>query len=372
MREVAIVGVGMHKFGRYEDKSPDELGEVAVRNALNDAGVQWKDVQCLYAGSTMVGPTSGNLVANRLGMTGIPIINVEAYCAGSGVGTELAFQAVASGFYDTVVVLGFDKNPRGFIPVLNQPRWATIQGLEVMPCTGPALAAYQLLRHSGVTIEHLAKVAVKDRYNASLSPYSHYPGATVTFEEVMNAPKICEPFTMYMMGPPSDGAAAVVICNKATARKYTKKPITIASVAHVTQKYSPLEFLYHDLWRRGAYEAYEKAGIGPEDLSFAQVHNPLASMELDCCQKVGLCKEGEAGRLIDEGRITLTGDIPVCTDGGFLGRGNCPGATTAAYMAESVWQLRGQAGPRQIKDPKVGLICHGGYGDHVVGMILKN
>lgn len=372
MRDAVIIGVGMHKFGRYPEKTNADLAEVAIRNALDDAGVPWKDVQAFYAGSVLAGPTTANNVAGRMGLTGIPVVNIEAYCASGGVALRLASEAVSSGFLDLAVAVGYERQERGFIPVLNQPRWATIQGLEVMPCTGPALEAQVYMETYGITREQLAKVAVKDRKNAALTPYSHYATPDVTVEDVLNAPKICDPFTMYMMGPPSDGAAAAVVCSRRLARKYSSKsPIVIAAAAQGSDKFSPLEDLYHELRHRVAFEAYEKAGCGPKDLDFAQLHNPLASMELICSENVGLCGPGEGGRLLDEGRTELSGDIPVCTDGGFLGRGNCPGAATLAYVAESVWQLRGEAGARQIDDPRVGLICHGGYGHHAIGIILK-
>lgn len=372
MRDAVIIGVGMHKFGRYPEKTYVDMAEVAIRNALDDAGVPWKDVQALYSGSALAGPTSANNIAGRMGLSGIPVYNIEAYCASGGVALRLASEAVATGLLDLAVAVGVEKQERGFIPVLNQPQWATMQGLEVMPCTGPALEAQVYMETYGVTREQLAKVAVKDRKNAALTPYSHYATPDITVQEVLDSPVICDPLSMLMMGPPSDGAAAAVVCSRRLVRKYSSKtPIVIAAAVHGSDKFSPLEDVYHELRHRVAYQAYEKAGCGPEDLNFAQLHNPVASMELICSENVGLCGPGEGARIFEEGRTSLGGDIPVCTDGGFLGRGNCPGASTLAYVAESVWQLRGEAGPRQIDNPRMGLICHGGYGHHAVGIILK-
>ena len=373
MREVVILGAGMHKFGRFPEKSFVDLAEVAIVEALKDAGIQWPDVQALYAANALAGPSTGNNVIQRMGQTGIPAINVEAYCAGGLVACKLAYQAIATGFCDIAVAVGFEKQERGFIPVLGAPWWETRLGLHVMPGDS-ALDAQRHMHLYGTTREQLAKIAVKNHRNAALAPYAHLPNASLTVEEVLNSTMICEPLTMLMISAPSDGAAALVLCSQDVVRKHPdKKPVTIAAITHNTAKYFDLEYEINEARRRAAREAYEMAGCGPEDLDFALLHDATVIFEIRQYEEVGLCQEGEGGRLIDEGITELSGRVPVNTDGGFLGRGNAPSADSGSWIAEAVWQLRGEAGPRQVPDAKIGLICHGGYGVpiHGAAMILK-
>jgi acetyl-CoA acyltransferase len=227
-----------------------------------------------------------------------------------------------------------------------------------------ALYSMQLRRwvsKYGVTKEQFAKVVVKNSYNGSLNPYAQFR-KPLTIEDVLNSRVVAEPLTQYMCSTMGDGAAAAIVCAKDLATKYTSKPlIDIAACELVSGTYTFSGEEHEPITKRAAKRAYERAGIGPEDVNVAEVHDGMAPAELLLYEELGFCKPGEAGRMIDEGITSLTGRIPVNPSGGLAAKGHPVGATGLAQIAEIVWQLRGEAGERQVKNnPKVGLTENAG------------
>ena len=373
MREIVILGVGIHKFGRYPEKTNAEMGREAALNALEDAGVEWKDIQAVFAGSMFGGSGFGNNIVAELGLTGIPVMNVEAACSSGPSALSDAYRAVASGFCDMAMTVAVEKQERGMIPLTNFPLWMRQMGLA----HGPGFYSQEARVHMdkyGTTVEQFAKVSVKSHKNAALCPYAHYQQfGDLTIEDVLTSRMICDPLTIYMMAPVVDGAAAAVVCSREVAQRYTGKvPITVAASVLTSANYDRYTLQEPPgMVGRTAEKAYEIAGVGPEDLSIVECQDAMASAEIISCEELGLCPEGEGGRLIDEGRTEITGDIPVNTDGGYLSRGNATGATGLAGIAEIVWQLRGEAGPRQVASPKAGLNQNFGAGPNVSVTILK-
>jgi acetyl-CoA acetyltransferase len=378
MREVVILGVGMHKFGRFPGKTFEELARDAIRAAMKDAGVTWKDIQALYAGHSYSGTGAGCTVANQMGLTAIPVINIELGCT-TGIGiVGLAYQAIAGGFYDVVCAVGFEKIPKGILPADEFPQWSRVTGIALYPVLY-AWLAQRFMRDYGVTREQMAKVSIKSHNNAALNPYAHYrDNANLTVEDVLNSRMIADPITVLQIAPVSEGAVATILGAKEIAHRFPDaRPINLASFALRTagyvHPYSFIDFIPQvaKQGRAAAFEAYEKAGVGPEDLDVVACHDAYTIAEMEDYQVLDLCPEGECGKLVDEGATEITGRIPVNTDGGMLSRGNVIGACAMASLAEVVWQLRGEAGPRQVKDPKVGLVYAVGIGPVIGAAILK-
>lgn len=375
MNEVAIIGVGMHKFGHFADKSAEDMAEIALRRALEDAGVHWKQVEYLAMSRWYDIASCSNLMLKRLGHTGIPTLNCDAACAGGYIAMWHACQAIKAGTVDLAVILGTEKSPRGMLPMPGYGKWRAEMGWA-MPAIKGALMLNAYMDRYGITKTHLAKVSVKNHRNAALNPYAHLPMPNLTVEEVLKDEVIVEPLTRLMIGPASEGAGAVVVCNAKHVKKYTtRKPVYVAGSVSATAPFTDISGEPGLARALAVRKVYELAGMGPKDIDFACVHDAEAGFELMCYQEAGFCAEGESGRMIDEGRTEISGDIPVNPHGGFMGGGNAPGAVAFASMAEATWQLRGEAGARQVKDgkPKTGLCFHSGANDpsSVGAVILK-
>lgn len=369
MREVVVLGAGMHRFGRFPEKSLQAMGREAIKNALDDSGVPFKDIEVAYVGRVLAGMGAGLSVVSELGQTGIPVVNIEMACGSSTSAFREAYLMVANGVYDTALVVGFEKMQRGMLQIAEQKSYGTIMGLSVMPASY-ALQARRYMADYGATQEMFAQVSVKSHRNGALNPYAQYQ-TTVTLEEVLASRTIADPITLLQCSPTTDGAAAVVICAKDKAAQYSaRRMMTIAGWATGSGKYVPKS---HDEGdgevnsgevTRLARTAFERAGVGPEDVDVTQVHDAFSPGEIFTIEGLGLVGEGEGARAVWEGRTEITGDIPVNTDGGLLSRGHPIGATGAAMVTEIFRQLTGEAGPRQVKggDAKVGLIQNAGIG----------
>ena len=382
MREAVIAGVGMHKFGRFEDKSFEQLGQEAISMALNDANMSLKDVQMAFCGHMHGGTGAGIRTLAGIGLTGIPVINIEAACSSGAAALRLASEGVASGLYDVVLAFGVEKMPRGFMRMTSFPQWQLLSGLGVNPIVFALRATWHMAEY-GTTEEQLAKVSVKNHKNSVHNPYAMYQ-KELTMEEIMNSPMVCYPLRLLMFCAPDDGAAAAIVYSKDIAKKYTSKPVTIASVQTGVAPYGTWQAtagagdIGHsskiqntEITATLAQRAYETAGIGPEDLDLVELQDTDSASEIIFYEELGLCKPGEGGRLIDEGRTEIGGDIPVSVSGGLLSKGEPTGASALGQIVEVTWQLRGEAGPRQIPDAKVGL-CHvTGAGGNSAVTILK-
>ncbi|MFC1534524.1 thiolase family protein [Thermodesulfobacteriota bacterium] len=368
MRDVSIIGVGMTRFGKYEDRTAQDLGREAVWKAMEDANVSIKDINVAYVANA-VGPqltelkgTIGQHVLTSAGFFGSPIINVENACSGGSTALRGAYLEVASGNCDIALALGVEKLFCGD----SAKSAATMASGTIYAKYGfmfVGLYALQLrkwMEKSLATKEHFAKVTVKNTYNGSLNPNAQFQ-KPMTMEEVLNSRVIAEPLTQFMCSTMADGAAAAIVCGKDLASRYTSKPlIDIAACELVSGTYPFPGEPHEEITSRAARRAYEKASVGPKDIDVVEVHDAMAPAELRLYEELGLCKPGEAGRMIDEGETTLTGRIPVNPSGGLAAKGHPISATGLAQIAEVVWQLRGEAGPRQISDPKVGLTENAG------------
>ena len=401
MRDVVIIGVGMHKFGRYPEVSVKELTRTAVWNAIRDAGIEARAIQCAYVGNCMQGALQGQHAArghialrSGAGLSGLPIVNVESGTASASLAFRQAWMAVGSGLYDVGLALGVEKMSAGTTGQLLSAMGGAVDvesggGRMGLTFVGEFAALVdKLIRQYGWTQQQLAKVAAKNFYNASLNPNAEYQKA-YTVEEVLASPVVAYPLTRLMScSARVDGAGAIIVCAKDVAHKYTsKKPVHVAACVQRSVPFYdftkpetvPITYA-HD--PSSVMEAYKIAGAGPKDMEIAQCHDAFSIEELISYQALGFCKPGEGGRMIDEGRTSLKGEIPYNTDGGLVARGNPVGATGAAQICEVVWQIRGEAGARQVpgrdgKGPKIGLIHNAGGGPvedaiaSLMGIILK-
>ncbi|MBI2060949.1 MAG: thiolase family protein [Nitrospirae bacterium] len=387
MRKVMVVGVGMTHFGKFPDRSLKDLAREAVESALKNAGMDKGALQAAYVGNAMAGLMSGQecirgqVLLRPLGIEAIPIVNAENACASSSTAFHLGWMAVASGMIDVALALGVEKlydedkkkSFRALGSAVDVEMMAQIaEALKASsdkPAPGEAgsqrslfmdfyaMVARMHMDRFGTKKEHFAKIAVKNHYHGSLNPHAQYR-ERVTVDEVMGSPPVVEPLTRMMTSPIGDGAAAAIVCDEATARRFTTKPIHVRASVLVSGK--DRSFGEPGIVERAARKAYEIAGLGPKEISVAEVHDATSTAELLAYEELGLCAEGEGGRLVDEGATTLGGRIPVNTSGGLCSKGHPVGATGIAQISEVVWQLRGEAGDRQVAGANVGLTQNGG------------
>ena len=360
MRDVYITGVGMTVFGRHPDRSLRDLGGEACLAALRDAGVQPKEIEAGYCGNALgpvlQGETSvGQNVFWEVGINSVPIVNVENACATGSTALHQAWVSVASGLYDMVIVAGTEKvvMPKGTFLDVGAGELEVKLG-EVFPgCF--ALIAQKHMELYGTTREQLAKVSVKNHMNGTLNPYAQFQ-KTFTVQEVLDSPMIADPLTLYSCCPNSDGAAALIVCSRKKAVKAKGKAVRILASVLATGIYeNQRDFTSWEVEKRAAGKAYTMASLGPEDLNVVEVHDAFTISEILHYEGLGLCRPGEGGRLIDEGITALGGRIPVNPSGGLLSRGHPVGASGVAQVVEIVWQLRGEAGKRQVEKARVGL-----------------
>ena len=376
-RPVYIAGVGIHPFGRFDGKSVVDMGQAAVRMALQEAGNERGGFQAAYCGTVYSGVAAGHKVLTSLGLTGMPIMNVEAGCASGGAALGLAASAIATGRYDCVLVFGMEKMPKGIIRSSFFEPWREQGGLAVTPAYF-ALRAQRLMRDSGVTAEHLAQVSVKNHKNGVHNPYAMFR-KEFTVDGVLASPMVCDPLRLYMLCSPNEGAAAVVLSATAPANGGARVRIAAATLrshlpGNVLGEHTPLSGLADDdvtsPTELAAREAYEAAGLSPQDLDVVELQDTDSARELLSYEELGLCPKGASGQWIAEGRTEMTGALPVNPSGGLLSKGEPLGASGLGQVVELYWQLRGQAGPRQVADAKVALAHTVGRGANASVVIL--
>ena len=373
-RPVYIAGVGIHPFGRFDGKSVVDLGQVAVRMALAEAGCGRGDFQAAYCGTVYSGVAAGHKVLTGLGLTGMPIVNIEAGCASGGAALGLGAAAIATGRYERVLVFGMEKMPKGVIRSSFFEPWREQGGLAVTPAYF-ALRAQRLMRDSGVTVEHLAQVSVKNHRHGVHNPYAMFR-KEFTLDAVLASPLVCEPLRLYMLCSPNEGAAALVL--SATPSPVRVRAATLRShlPGNVLGEHTPLSGLADDdvpsPTELAAREAYETAGSGPADLDVVELQDTDSARELLSYEELGLCAKGAASQWIAEGRTAMNGSLPVNPSGGLLSKGEPLGASGLGQVVELYWQLRGEAGPRQVTGAKVALAHTVGRGANASVVILTN
>jgi acetyl-CoA acyltransferase len=363
MRNVYVLGVSMIKFGRYPETDVAALGAQAALLALKDAGMSIKDVQMLASGNLLQGSAMvGQRIMQQIGQTGVPVINLTNACATGSTAFREAYFAVGSGEVEVAMAVGSEQMGKAGLLGAAGESVEGILGSGLMP----AIFGYAGLEHMrtyGTTVEHFAKVSVKNHKHSAKNPLSQYQNE-VSLDEVLNARMVAYPNTLYMCCPTGDGAAAAILVSEAAMKKSGNKPVKIAASVLTSDPWTARDLTLPDvntLTRNAAKSAYEKAGVGPEDLDMVECHDCFATAELRHYENLGLCKDGEAGRRLDEGWFDWGGRTPVNVSGGLLSKGHPLGATGIANIFEVTTHLRGQAGARQVENAKVGLA-------HVIGL----
>jgi len=379
--DIAIIGVGIHPFGRYADRSALEMGAVAIGRALKDAGVHWSDVGSLYAGSLEV--SNPEAVTGLAGMTGIPARATLSGCATGNTLLTLAAREVQLGEAEIAVGVGLDKHPRGAFgadpAVAGLPKWYGDQGMFLTThYFGTKIMRY--MHDHNITEETLARVAAKNLANGALADHA-WRRKAMSVETILGSQVVNAPLRQFMYCNPNEGAAAVVVCRADVAKKYTDTPIYLRASALRSRREGAYELLRTSIelpivpgtTAEAAKAAYEQAGIGPEDIDVAQLQDTDAGSEVIHMAETGLCKDGEQESLLHDGATEIGGRLPINTDGGLLANGEPVGASGLRQVYELVHQLRGTAGDRQVpNDPRVALAqLYGSPGTAAVAILSK-
>ena len=364
MNDVAIVGIGMHRFGRTDGVSGRAQAVHAAREALRDAGLGFSDMQFGFGGSHSAG--DADTLVSELGLTGLPFINVANGCATGGSALIAADAAIRSGQHDIGIVIGFDKHPRGAFNTDPAEHgigsWYGETGLMVTTQFF-GLKIQRYLHDHDIDAGVLARIAEKAFRNGARNPMA-WRRTELSAEEIAASPMISHPLTQYMYCAPAEGAVALVLCRADHARRYTESPVFLRSAAFRSRRYGSFEVFAP--WTaseradsptvEAARTALEAAGISPSEVDVAQIQDTEAGAELMHLAETGLCGHGEQEKLITDGETAIGGRIPVNTDGGCLANGEPIGASGLRQVHENVLQLRGAAGAHQVPgDPRVGF-----------------
>ena len=381
LEDVAVLGVGTTRYGVYPERSPHDLAREAGLAALSDAGIGFADVQEVFVVYIFSGVMTGIKALKEFGLTGLPVSHVENASATGLVTFREAAWAVASGRCEVAMALGFDKmSEAGRAPRGRGSRDAIDS--VILPAAYFALWAMRRMHERGTRPEHFAKIAAKNWNHGARNPFSHRrPDHEITPEEVLASRKIAEPLTAMMSCPVDDGASCAILARPALERKlHPGRPLVrpVASALR-SESWTPGHTFLGpvvgpaSMTRDTAQQAYQEAGIGPEDVSVAYVHDAFANEELEYYELLGICAEGEAEKLVEEGATRLGGRIPFNTDGGLLARGHPGGPTGLAQIHEAALQLRGEAGPRQVEGARVALAqLVGGGSVCAVNLLLRD
>ena len=367
MSDVYVLGVDMIKFGRFPERTVPDLASEAALLALDDAGLSIQDMQALYCGN--LGQASamvGQRVLQEIGQTGIPVVNCANACATGATAFREAWTSIKAGLYDVVLAVGVEQMGKGLLGGGGAGKGIPKEGL-LGSGTMPAVFAEAGMEHArkyGTTFEQFAKISVKNHHHSTMNPKAMYRIET-PLEDVMNAEMISYPNSKLMCSVNVDGSAAAVLVSEKKAKELgMERAVRVKASVITSDPYQERDLVMPDVntcTRKAAKEAYEMAGIGPEDLDLVELHDCFATAEMLHYENLGLCEDGEAGRMIDEGEVALGGKIPVNVSGGLLSKGHPLGATGIANIYEVCTHLRGEAGERQVEDAKIGLT-------HVIGL----
>lgn len=367
MRDVYILGVGQTKFTKQPELMPSRLGEIAVRAAIEDAGIDPRKIEIAYAAHCEGSSQQCEDILKYVGVVAIEMHNIENACASGGDAAHSLWKDIALGYKDIGIAIGVDSLTRsklagGLIPTAE----GDIDGL--MGITMPGLAALnakRLMEARDMTLEDLAYASIKNHKNAVLNPYAHFRKA-ITFEDIQNAKMISDPITVLHCCPQSDGAAAVIMCTKEIAMQYTTKLIKVEASTLLTSPYTAWneDVLEAPLIRMLADSVYEKSGIGPEDINVVELHDAFSPEELYMYEIMRLCPPGETKKFIREGWAEIGGKCAVNPSGGLQSLGHPLGASGVRVVCEVTKQLRGECGPRQQPN------CHAGLAQMVGGGLV--
>ena len=379
--DIWILGIRMTKFGKHPDKDTVDLAAEAAMGALADGGVTMKEMGVLAAGNLMGGPGGiGQQLQKQIGQTGIPVYNVANACATGATALRTAIMAVKAGEADYGLAVGVEKlagagllaggsrkddggtwTPKGRYGAV-APVDGRI-GTETMPGVFAQIGMEYGHRYGGTSFELFARISEKNHAHSTLNPLAAYT-KKMSLDEIKNDIMIAYPNTRPMCSANCDGAAAAIVCSEEMVKKFGRKAVKVACSVLTSDPWTPRDLTMPDvntLTRNAAKVAYDRAGIGPDDLDLIELHDCFATAELLHYENLGLCAEGEAGRAIDEGRFEHGGKTPVNVSGGLLSKGHPLGATGVANIYEVVTHLRGEAGARQVEGATVGMA-------HVIGL----
>lgn len=392
-KEIAVLGVGMHPWGKW-GRNFVEYGVHAARAALADAGLAWTDVQFVAGGDTMrngyPGYVAGASIAQAMGWNGAQVASTYGACATGAQAIDVARARILAGLCDVALVVGADTTPKGFFAPAGGERKTDPDWLRfhLLGATNPiyfGLYARRRMEMFGATLEDFAQVKVKNSRHGLANPNARYR-KLYTLEEVMASQVVSDPLRLLDICATSDGGAAVVLTSMEFARKHAAKPVRVAAVSTVTPVYpntviempnfatdSAVGVAVPDVPFRDsiARRAYEQAGIGPEDVSFAEVYDLSTALELDWYENIGFAKPGDAEKILRDGVTSLGGKQPVNPSGGLGCFGEAIPAQAISQLCELTWQLRGQAGERQVAGAKVGVAVNQGLFGHGSAVLAK-
>jgi acetyl-CoA acetyltransferase len=361
--DVAIIGIGIHPFGRTEGVTGLEQGVVAARQALKDTSLEWSNMQFAYGGSSAAG--KADTMVSKLGLTGLQFINVSNGCATGGSALQSAYMAIQSGMFDIGMAVGFDKHPRGAFTVDPEGsglgKWYGDIGLALTPqFFGMKIQRY--MHEFGITEDTLVRVAMKNYQNGSKNPNA-WRRTPFSYEDIAESPMVCDPLRKYMFCSPAEGACAMILCRADKAREYTSHPVFLKAVSVKTRQFGSFEvFAQSQALERAdsptvkaSQAAFEMAGVGPDDIDVAQLQDTESGAEIMHMAENGFCADGDQEQWLREGHTEIGGKLPVNTDGGCLANGEPVGASGLRQVYEICVQLRGEGGERQVPNqPKTG------------------
>lgn len=363
MTEVHVLGVGMTRFGKHPDKTATDLGAEALMEAIGDAGIDPRAIGAAYCGHVYQGMVTGQRILAQVGLAGLPLTNVENACSSGATAIRESSLAIRAGECDLVVAIGTEHLTSRFQGALTpDPSDPEAAVGATMPAVY-AMRARRYMEEFGMTREQLALIPVKNKTNAANNPLAHFR-SPITVEDVLESRPIADPLRLHDCSPVTDGAAAVVLASdRAVARYGNGRAVKLAASAlrSGTVDYEPTSMTFEPLTWATAQDAYERAGVGPDEIDFAEVHDCFSIAEVLRVEGLGLFEQGEYPAAVERGEADIGGRLPVNPSGGLLGKGHPLGGTGVAQVVELVRQLRGEAGARQIEDPRVGLAhCRGG------------
>ena len=390
-REVAIIGCGMTRFGRRDDAGLMDLMVESSLRAIDDAGVGDRDFDAVYVSNMAAGEFNhqtavASSLVDQLALFPAAADRIENGPASGGSAIKNAYLSVASGFYDLVLVTGGEKMRATPGPIVTDivatmahPTAEYVHGIT-LPSLAGLLTRLYMVRY-GLKEEHLAMVAIKNHANALKNPYAHLHQA-ITMEgiltspaAVVNNPMISDPLRLFYSCPVSDGAASIVVCPAEKAKKFSDTPVEIIGSGQATDVHAVHEREDPTVLksvRVASERAFARAKLKPEDIDVAELHDAFEILEIAESEDAGFFKKGEGHKAVEEGVTSLGGKLPINTSGGLKARGHPLGATGVAQICELVWQLRGEAGERQVKGAERGYcINFGGFGNNVVTHILR-
>ena len=361
MTDVAIVGIGIHPFGRTDGVSGLQQGVHAAKEALSDAEIEWKDIEFAYGGSSAAG--SADTMVSELGLTGVPFMNVSNGCATGGSALLSAYTTIKSGQFDIGMAVGFDKHPRGAFnadpEAAGLQKWYGETGL-MLTTQFFGMKIQRYMHDYGITSDALALVAEKAFNNGSLNPNA-WRRDPVSKEDILNGMMVSDPLTKFMFCSPAEGAVALILCRADIASKFTTKPLYLKGAAFRSRPLGSFEVFSPSLEiERGpsptvcaAKATFEMAGIGHEDIDLAQLQDTESGAEIMHMAENGFCKDGDQEKMLRDGDTNIDGKFPVNTDGGCIANGEPVGASGLRQVYENCVQLRGAAGKRQVpNNPK--------------------